>query len=420
MKPFISKKDKEALKRLCTKINPDEVRLLLKFFCQDPLFSSYKINLIIYLILLTLILLWPFSFTFFPKKNHVEWNDSTPGLHFVGEGQVISHSDQKTLYENLSDAKGFSLEIWLLPANNNQGGPARIVSYSLNPIYRNFTIGQQGSDLIMRLRTENTSLNGTEPMLTVEDVFSHPKPLHIVVSYNFEEQSLFVNGSIWTTSIIPGGYFKNWDPEFPLILGNEATGDRPWLGEISYVAIYNRSLDAQEVRESYEEVRRYVSGEVEMAAPKEGQLVRYMFNEKRGDKVSNSGTLVDSLTLTIPHFIQKEEKPFLVFSLSQFPAWGSRSFYEIFLNVLLFIPLGFLLHAMIDSYTDGNRWTTLLVMIVGLSIALSAETLQYFSELRHSSSVDVIANWIGTLVGVQLKRIYNKCLIRCKKNFCYL
>jgi hypothetical protein len=315
-------------------------------------------------------------------------------------------------------AKGFSLEVWLLPANNIQGGPARIVSYSLNPSYRNFTLGQDGSDLIMRLRTDNTNLNGTEPHLVVENVFSQPNPLHIVVSYNFKEQNAFVNGIIRKTSIIPGGNFKNWDPEYPLILGNEATGDRPWLGEISYVAIYNRALHAQEVSKSYNEVRRYISGDIEFAAPEEGQLVRYLFNEKVSDGISNSGTLFDSMNLAIPNFIQKENKPFLSFNLSQFPIWGSNSFYDILLNILLFIPLGFLLHAIINSYTDASRLTGLFVIIVGFIITLSAETLQYFIESRNSSSVDIIANWIGTLLGIKLKLMYNKCLVRFETSFC--
>ncbi|MGD9311244.1 MAG: hypothetical protein PVG51_19040, partial [Desulfosarcina sp.] len=187
MEPIFSKKDKDTLKGLYTKINPDEVRLLSKLICHDPLFRSYKNALIFYTILLSLILLWPFNFSFFPKKNHVEWNDGSLSLNFIGEGQVISPLFQKAFYEDMVRAKGFSLEVWLLPANNIQGGPARIVSYSLNPNYRNFTLGQDGSDLIMRLRTNNTNLNGTEPHLVVENVFSQPKPLHIVVSYNFKE-----------------------------------------------------------------------------------------------------------------------------------------------------------------------------------------------------------------------------------------
>jgi len=415
MKSTNSKKDSDVLQGIFNKINPDEARLLSKVICQDPLTGLYKKALIFYVIFLSIILLWPFNFTFFGKKNHVKWSEASPGLHFIGEGQVISPSFSKPFYENLINGKGFSLEVWIYSANNNQRGPARIVSYSLNPSYRNFTLGQEGSALIIRLRTENTNLNGTEPMLIVEDVFTHSKPLHIVVSYNFKEQCVYVNGKIRTTSIVPGGDFNNWDPGYPLILGNEATGDRPWLGKISYFAIYNHPIDSQGVRRNYNEVRRYISGNTEMAAPNEGLLVRYLFDEKKGVKVANSGTLFESFTLNIPDKIQTKGKPFLSFSLNNFPAWDPKAFYEILLNVLLFIPLGILLHAIISSYMDGKWRTIFFVMIVGGTITLSAEILQYFIALRNSSFLDVIANGIGTLLGVQLKRMYNACLIRNKR-----
>lgn len=392
--------------------------MLSQIIGQDPFTGLYETVLILYAIFLSLILLWPFNFTFIEKKNHVTWSDTSPGIDFAGEGQVISRAFSKPFYESLMKGKGFSLEVWISPANNQQSGPARIVSYSLNPYYRNFTLGQQGTDLIMRLRTENTDLNGTEPMLVVQDVFDGEKPLHIVISYNFEEQSVFVNGDIRTTSMIPGGDFKNWDYKYPLILGNEATGGRPWLGKISYVAIYNYSLNTRRVRSSYDEVRDWMSGNFEMAAPREGLVVRYLLDEKKGNHVTNSGTLTDSLTLYIPEKIQTEGKPFLGFSLYRSTTWTLGTYYEIILNVLLFIPLGFLLHAMIASRMDGIWRPLVFVMAVGGAITLSAETLQYFSESRHSSLVDLIANVIGVLLGVQLNRMYNSFLVRNKRIVC--
>ena len=417
MKSFYPKNNSDVLKNISKKISTDEARLLLDYFFQGPFTYYYKKLLILYVIFLSLLLLWPFSFTFFPKKNHVKWSDGPSGLYFIGEGQVISSSGRKAFYENLISAKGFSLEVWLFPENNNQRGPARIVSYSLDPNYRNFTLGQEGSDLIMRLRTENTSLNGTEPSLIVEDVFKYHKPIHIVVSYNFYEQSVFVDGIIRTTSIIPGGNFKNWGPEYPLILGNEATGDRPWLGEISYLAIYNRSLHAKEVRQNYNEVRDIIAGNFELEAAKEGLLVRYLFNEKKGSIVSSSDNSIVSLNLTIPEKILTKSKPFLSFSLNPLPKWGTGPFHEIVLNVLLFIPLGYLLFATIGNYIDGNLRTTLITMVLGGAITLSAESVQYFIESRDSSSVDVIANCIGTLLGISFKLAYNVFLIRIKQSF---
>ena len=164
MKSPNSKKDSDFLRGIFKKITSDEARLLSQIICQDPFTGLYKKVLILYAIFLSLILLWPFNFTFIEKKNHVTWSDTSPGIDFIGEGQVISRSFSKPFYESLMKGKGFSLEVWISPANNQQGGPARIVSYSLNPNYRNFTLGQQGTDLIMRLRTENTEFerNGAD------------------------------------------------------------------------------------------------------------------------------------------------------------------------------------------------------------------------------------------------------------------
>ncbi len=38
--------------------------------------------------------------------------------------------------------------------------------------------------------------------------------------------------------------FRNWEPEFPLLFGNEATGDRPWTGRLFEVALYDRALES--------------------------------------------------------------------------------------------------------------------------------------------------------------------------------
>lgn len=43
----------------------------------------------------------------------------------------------------------------------------------------------------------------------------------------------------------PAHDFSNW-ASFPLVVGNSAYGDRPWMGEISELALYDRALGAQE------------------------------------------------------------------------------------------------------------------------------------------------------------------------------
>jgi hypothetical protein len=43
--------------------------------------------------------------------------------------------------------------------------------------------------------------------------------------------------------------FSNWDPSFPLAIGNNATNDRPWQGTIERLAFYPRAASAGIIRE---------------------------------------------------------------------------------------------------------------------------------------------------------------------------
>jgi hypothetical protein len=46
---------------------------------------------------------------------------------------------------------------------------------------------------------------------------------------------------------------NNWDTDFPLLLGNEQTGDRPWQGTVSEVSLTDRALSEEEVGLAFSE-----------------------------------------------------------------------------------------------------------------------------------------------------------------------
>ena len=48
------------------------------------------------------------------------------------------------------------------------------------------------------------------------------------------------------------GTLSNWSDSFPLVLANEVTGERPWLGTFYLVAIYDRALTAKEVTRNFQ------------------------------------------------------------------------------------------------------------------------------------------------------------------------
>jgi hypothetical protein len=47
------------------------------------------------------------------------------------------------------------------------------------------------------------------------------------------------------------GATTNWDATYPLLVANERTNDRAWLGELHLVAVYDRALDAGEVEQNF-------------------------------------------------------------------------------------------------------------------------------------------------------------------------
>jgi hypothetical protein len=61
------------------------------------------------------------------------------------------------------------------------------------PYYRNFTLGQDGSDLILRLRTLGTDGNGTKPHFTLPNFFTDTKAHRLVIKYGGANLSFYVD-----------------------------------------------------------------------------------------------------------------------------------------------------------------------------------------------------------------------------------
>jgi hypothetical protein len=80
-------------------------------------------------------------------------------------------------------------------AGADQSGPARIVSLSESTSERNLTLGQQGDDLVIRLRNPMTGLNGTWPELYARGIFATSEPRQIVVTYTGNALRLAIDGS---------------------------------------------------------------------------------------------------------------------------------------------------------------------------------------------------------------------------------
>jgi hypothetical protein len=125
-------------------------------------------------------------------------------------------------------------------------------------------------------RSDHTHLD------TQRDSIVSTKLTHVVYTRDPAGKAvLYVNGTAIESGNI-GGDLSNWEDGFRLALGNELTQDRPWLGELYRVALYDRALDAGQIARSAKAGRDQ--------APT-GTLVLYDFRDGSGQVVRDtSGT----------------------------------------------------------------------------------------------------------------------------------
>ena len=278
---------------------------------------------------------------------------------------------------------------------------------TIDPSARNFTIGQSADKLVIRLRTTKTSLNGTNPHLIIDDSFNYPSLQHVVVTYDFSEQRVYINGEQRARSKVLKGDFSNWDPACRLVVGNEVTGRRPWKGKIYYAAIFNSPMTKKEIRRNYLlGMRSKINNEkLENGGFKSKiPVARYLFSERKGDTIHDSGSDLSSVNLLIPKYIWRGTKPFLYFSKNYIKS--SSWFSDVTINILIFIPLGILLHGMLRARWGLTLKISLAALLAGTLFTLGLESMQHLSLTRNSSLIDVATNTSGTALGIAMGRVY--------------
>lgn len=163
---------------------------------------------------------------------------------------MISPRPAGKIIDAVKQSNAMSLEVWLRPASAGQTGPARIVSLSADTGQRNFTLGQDKDFYDVRLRATGSDQNGL-PSTSTPPKSLQTSLTHVVSTRDAGgKATVFINGQQVASKIV-GGSFSNWDAKYRLSLANEVTKDRPWLGELHFVAIYDRALSPQEVQQNF-------------------------------------------------------------------------------------------------------------------------------------------------------------------------
>jgi hypothetical protein len=180
------------------------------------------------------------------------------GVEFASPGQALgSAAASRKLYDRIArpvtGSNQFTIEAWLTPADTRQEGPARTVSYSIDPRQRNFMLGQVGESYRFRTRSRAAGINENgDPSLVAEGDLEAALQ-HVVMTFDQSAgRRIYVNGAFTEDRDAQGpGALDNWNPNYRLALANEVTNDRPWRGKLHFVAIHDRALTAEQVMLHY-------------------------------------------------------------------------------------------------------------------------------------------------------------------------
>ena len=105
-------------------------------------------------------------------------------VHRAGASWLRRDGPAAVLAQRLRASNAFTIRARVASDDSNQDYAARIVSNSASTWRRNFTLGQQGDDLVVRLSTPVTGDDGARVQMHLPDVFSTKEVRDILVTYD--------------------------------------------------------------------------------------------------------------------------------------------------------------------------------------------------------------------------------------------
>ena len=100
-----------------------------------------------------------------------------------------------SLIRKLKTTSEFSLSLIVATNQINQVGPARIIALSEGIYAHNLIVGQDGTNLIVRLRTPITGNNGTQPEFIIPNVFSDRKLHQILITFYQNKLNFYIDSA---------------------------------------------------------------------------------------------------------------------------------------------------------------------------------------------------------------------------------
>jgi len=195
------------------------------------------------------------------------------GRHFEMDphgGAFIAAGGAGELINACTASGQLAVEAVILPDTNSAGQLFPIIGYTAESGSCNFLLGQQGRELVFRLRAAKGGADYVIPLgaLPVNE------PSHVIISCSSSSVAYYRNGEqVFSKDSVSGGnwtsasssrpelgakaaepqdgkivFGNEWQKEYAVNIENDKTG---WGGLLENVALYSRWIGPEEVREKY-------------------------------------------------------------------------------------------------------------------------------------------------------------------------
>lgn len=268
------------------------------------------------------------------------------GLTFSAPGLARTR-DAPGWLEQASDLGTLRLDLRLRTYAPAPRRPGRIFTVSRDYHFRNLTLDQMGSDLVLRLRRPGGTPNG-KPAYRLAGVLGDTNWHDIEVAIAPASLRVTVDGTLALARTLPERPLVGWDRRYLVAIGNELHGNLPWRGQVARAV----------VEVGPERIDYATAGLLELPE----------------------------------RFWAFANRPTWLFEDFAFP----ESLDDWVANFIAFVPLGFLLAAL-----GGKRdsWRRALVLCAVASLVV--EVAQAFFS-RHPSTMDWVLNSLGGGVGAAM------------------
>jgi len=342
--------------------------------------------------------LWPREFHF---KNQVALLSDGKGVRFSGRGILYSQPIAVNLHQPDESTRG-ELTIEMAVQPEKEWGRSIPVIFAVDdghPCER-MLIGQWKKHLIIKSRRNACFQSGDYAEFDLDNSLPRGKSQFITIASGNKGTALYLNGTMIKKN-------KNYSLLKPgealsgrLILGNASSGNRPWQGTVSKLAIYDQTLSSGEV------LRHYEAWRDNREPPPQGNslpMIDYRFDEKAGSVIrDHSGQGND---LIIPERFAPLHRQMLTPPWEDFQASGAYA-RDVAINVLGFIPFGFYIAWYLSERGIKRLSVVIMVLVLGTGTSLFIEIVQAYLPERSSQLIDVITNTGGTALGAFLWRRY--------------